>query len=105
MKRILISLAGSSVLWGLVATLGFYYTLDQGYVENETLLRYSTGHPVEYVTIAMFWIGLCDLTFKLLKSRRERRTLKRGLLFPPKSAEKEPLSKVGDYLGATLQRA
>lgn len=104
MKRILISLAGSSILWGLVATLGFYYALDQGYVENATLLRYSTGHPVEYVTIAMFWIGLCDLTFKLVKTRRERRTLRRGLLFPPKTSEKEPLSKVGDYIG-TIEKA
>lgn len=100
MKRFFISLAGSSVLWGLVVTFGFYFALNKGYVENETLLRYSTGHPVEYITIAMFWIGLCDLCLKLTRSNRERRTLKRGLLFPPKSAEKEPVSKVEDYLGS-----
>ena len=100
MKRFLIRLAGSSVLWGLVATFGFYYALNQGYLENETLSRYAAGHPVEYVTIGMFFIGLCDLAFKYLRTRRDRRALRRGTLFPPKTSEKEPLSKVNDYLGA-----
>ncbi|MGI6402356.1 MAG: MotA/TolQ/ExbB proton channel family protein [Thermoguttaceae bacterium] len=100
MKRILTGLAGSAVLWGLVATFAFYYSLNRGYIDNETLLRYATGHPVEYITIGMFLIGLCDLSFKLFSTRRERGTLKRGLLFPPKTSEKEPLSKVDDYLSA-----
>ena len=98
MKRFLISLAGSSVLWGLVATFGFYYALNQGYIENEVLRRYAEGHPVEYVTIGMFFVGLCDLAFKFLRSRRDRRALRRGTLFPPKTSEKEPLAKVNDYL-------
>lgn len=100
MKRFLISLAGSSVLWGLVATFGFYYALNQGYLDNDAVRRYAAGHPVEYVTVGMFFIGLCDLAFKFLKARRDRRALRRGTLFPPKSAEKEPLAKVKEYLGA-----
>ena len=83
MKRLLINLSSSPVLWGLALTFGFYYAVSQGRVSNETITRYTTGHPVEYVTIAMFLIGVCDLAFKLLKTRRDRRALRRGALFPP----------------------
>lgn len=97
MKKILISLANSSVLWGVATTFAYYYALNSGIIANETIVRYSTGHPVEYATIAMFWIGVWDLGLKLFKSRSERRALKRGLLFPPKSSEKEPISRAPDY--------
>ncbi len=103
MKRLFINLSSSSVLWGLALTFGFYYAISQGFVQNETIKRYTTGHPVEYVTIAMFLIGLCDLTFKLLKTRRERRALRRGALFPPKKHEKEPLANVPSYLDAVVK--
>lgn len=98
MKRLLINLSSSPVLWGLALTFGFYYAVSQGRVSNETITRYTTGHPVEYVTIAMFLIGVCDLAFKLLKTRRDRRALRRGALFPPKRAEKESLASVPGYL-------
>ena len=75
MKKLFIGLAGSSVLWGLVATFIFYFGVNTGLVRNETVVRYSTGHPVEYATIAMFWIGVVDIAFKLLATRRERRAL------------------------------
>ena len=104
MKKLFIGLAGSSVLWGLVATFIFYFGVNTGLIRNETVVRYSTGHPVEYATIAMFWIGVVDIAFKLLATRRERRALKRGALFPPKRREKESLEKVDDYL-VTIKNA
>lgn len=97
MKKILISLANSSVMWGLATTFVYYYAINSGTIANETIVRYSTGHPVEYATLAMFWIGVWDLGLKLFKSRHERRALKRGLLFPPKTSEKEPISRAPDY--------
>lgn len=98
MKRFFISLAGSSVLWGLVATFLFYFAVNAGILRNDTIARYSTGHPVEYVTIAMFFVGVCDLLFKIAQVRRERKALKRGALFPPKRREKEPVENVETYL-------
>ena len=100
MKRLLANLGRSSVLWGLVAAFAYYFAIHRGFIQNETIVRYSVGHPVEYATIAMFWIGLCDLVFKIAKTRRERRALRRGALFPPKRAEKEPLSNAQGYLDA-----
>ncbi|MDO5309731.1 MAG: MotA/TolQ/ExbB proton channel family protein [Planctomycetia bacterium] len=103
MNKILSKLACSSILWGLVATFGYYFAIENQAIANPTLARYSTGHPVEYVTIAMFWLGLFDVAFKSLRTLRERRLLKRGTLFPPKRQEREPLTRVDDYLKAIDQ--
>ena len=56
MKKILSALGASPILWGLVATFGFYYAINRGVIANETVVRYASGHPVEYVTIAMFFV-------------------------------------------------
>ena len=104
MKKFFGNLASSSTLWGLVATFVYYFSINAGIITNGTLTRYSTGHPVEYATLAMFWIGAVDLAFKLARTRRERRALRRGALFPPKKREKESLSTVEDYLG-TIAKA
>lgn len=98
MKTFFVKLAGSSVLWGLVAAFLYYFGINAGLIRNETIVRYSTGHPVEYVTIAMFWVGACDLLFKIYASGRERKALRRGALFPPKKREKESLDNVESYL-------
>ena len=97
MKKILSALGASPILWGLVATFGFYYAINRGVIANETVVRYASGHPVEYVTIAMFFVGLCDLAFKCVQTRNEGRSLRRGALFPPKKTEKEPVSKAREY--------
>jgi biopolymer transport protein ExbB/TolQ len=98
MRKLFINLAGSPFLWGLVATFLFYFAINSGLIRNETIVRYSTGHPVEYATIAMFWVGVFDLTFKTIRTRRERLALKRGALFPPKKRQKEPIELVDEYL-------
>ncbi len=101
MKNLFSFITSSSILWGIVVTFLFYFGINAGFIHNETIVRYCAGHPVEYATTAMFWIGLCDLLFKLAQTRRERSSLKRGALFPPKRKEKESASKVVDYLETT----
>lgn len=103
MTKQIFSFLASPLLWGLAATFGFYFALNGGLIANETLVRYCAGHPVEYATVAMFCVGFCDLSFKIFRSRRERRALDGGL-FPPKRAEKEPVANVADYL-KTLDKA
>ena len=39
MKKLFIGLAGSSVLWGLVATFIFYFGVNTGLIRNETVVR------------------------------------------------------------------
>ncbi len=49
------------VCLGLIMYLGLAYSIDQGHITNDTVLRYLTGHPVSKVTVGMFFIGLASL--------------------------------------------
>lgn len=63
------------IIAGLSA-LGFYGTLS--FLElpsNHVLVRYTTGHPIEYATIALFLWGLADLAGKWLRVRWDRAAL------------------------------
>lgn len=49
---------GGPLLWGLIATFAFYFAVREGFVTNQLLVRYTAGHPVEYVEVALFFVGL-----------------------------------------------
>ena len=49
---------GWPLIFGLAATTGFYLAIRQGLISNELIVRYTAGHPVEYVEVGLFFIGL-----------------------------------------------
>jgi len=49
------------VCLGLMMYLALAYSINQGHITNDTVLRYLTGHPVSKVTVGMFFIGLASL--------------------------------------------
>ena len=49
---------GWPLFWGGLATFGYYFALHQGWLRNPILSRYTAGHPVEYVEIGLFLVGL-----------------------------------------------
>jgi len=49
---------GWPLVWGLLATVGFYAAIRQGILTQELIVRYTAGHPVEYVEVCLFFIGL-----------------------------------------------
>ena len=55
------SLSLSPILWGSLATAGFYALIRFGLLDNQYVRDYFAGHPVEYVTTIMFFIGLAAL--------------------------------------------
>jgi len=57
----LAKLIGSPLLWGGLATVGFYSIIDDLPVASDLAVRYFTGHPLEYVTTALFFVGLAIL--------------------------------------------
>jgi biopolymer transport protein ExbB/TolQ len=69
------AIATSPYLWGGAATFGFYQALPHLPVYRELAERYFCAHPVEYVQTALFFVGLCLLTRKLLCLRPERAAL------------------------------
>jgi len=52
------------LIWGGLASLGFYALIQQFYQDSEFVHRYFASHPVEYVTMTMFFVGLAALAIK-----------------------------------------
>ena len=52
---------GWPIFWGVAATVAFYWCQRRGIIQNEFIYRYTAGHAVEVVELAMFFIGLMYL--------------------------------------------
>lgn len=104
MKRILTTFFTSAVLWGTLAGVGFYAAIHRGMITNELVVRYAAGHPVEYVTVVLFLIGMTSLFFKSMSILRQRRTLALGPIFSPIRPEREDAQRADEYL-QTLEKA
>jgi len=57
-------LAASPVLWGCLATGGFYLAIPHSPVAADLLERYFCGHPLEYATATLFFIGMAVLVMR-----------------------------------------
>ena len=55
------------LVWGGVAGLAFYASLNQGWIDSPLLRQYMAGHDVEYVIGMMFFIGLAALAMRFLE--------------------------------------
>lgn len=64
LSRILRSL-GWPILWGVLATVAFYWLIAAGVIRQPLLERYCAGHPVEYCETAMFFVGMSALVIKV----------------------------------------
>ncbi|MEN6496271.1 MAG: MotA/TolQ/ExbB proton channel family protein [Thermoguttaceae bacterium] len=78
-NRLIQRLAKSPLLWGGLASLGFYALIHRGLLGEQFFQRYCAHHTVEYVETVLFFIGLAALLTKLLdiaaQSHRVRLTL------------------------------
>ena len=73
-------LLGSPLLWGGLFTWAFYQAIPHSPVAPELLERYFCGHPLEYVTATMFFVGMAVLGFKVVTLWRESSTGHEALL-------------------------
>jgi len=90
-------------LWGGIACLGFYALLGKSTLNHPLIVRYFESHPVEYVTAALFFVGLAALVMKLIGLIVQTRAMGSDLLEPiPSGGQK--LTDVPRLL-AQLQRA
>ncbi|MBO7725916.1 MAG: MotA/TolQ/ExbB proton channel family protein [Thermoguttaceae bacterium] len=104
MKKGLLAFITSPILWGGGACFGFYTLIRRGMIHDELVVRYTSGHPVEYITVALFFIGMTSLFFKYLRIAADRRRLRLGLIFPPIKPQRESSGEVNGYL-ETLTKA
>ncbi|MCG8584459.1 MAG: MotA/TolQ/ExbB proton channel family protein [Pirellulales bacterium] len=60
------SISIGPILWGAVATAGFYGLIHTGAIQHELITRYFASHPVEYITTGLFFFGLFTLLGKAM---------------------------------------
>jgi biopolymer transport protein ExbB/TolQ len=63
----------SPILWGAALSFGFFGLIHMGVITNALVIRYLAGHWVEYVEVAMFFVGLAALIIKAAEVRSQRR--------------------------------
>jgi len=93
-NRIARAIVWSPVVWGGLATLVFYTPIEIGrlsptglgqFLSHPFVNRYFAGHWIEYVTTAMFFVGLAALVLKSLNLVLQRSIVATPLLdgIPP----------------------
>ncbi len=97
----------SPLLWGGLLSVGFYAILLHDQFAQPLLLRYFAGHPVEYITTVMFFVGLAALMLKFFWVTGQRRILRRmtqyGSLLGEKTAKKIDVRYADRYLNMVDQ--
>jgi biopolymer transport protein ExbB/TolQ len=69
--------------------LGFYVSIHKGIIDHPLIIRYFAGHPVEYITTIMFFVGFAILGIKYLRVLHQRQLLRQSPIL-----ESRPLHKV-----------
>ena len=74
------AVARSPIFWGGLASVGFYWLIEIGLLSHWLLQRYCASHPVEYVTVTMFFVGLAALVLKAVDVLGQRQRVSQPLL-------------------------
>ena len=93
----------SPILWGGALSFGFFGLIHMGVIDNALVIRYLAGHWVEYVEVAMFFVGLAALVIKGAELRRQRRDVGGEWLEPIPEGGQNPAD--AESLAASLDDA
>ena len=98
LNRLVRGIAGSPILWGGLASAGFYAMVHWGPLAMPLVKRYFTNHPVEYMETVMFSVGLAALLLKAIDLLAQHAALSRSPLGAvPQTAQ--PLDQCDLLLG------
>lgn len=89
------------LLIGATLTISFYIFVHQPAMHDTLLHRYTTHHAVEYVIVAFFFWGSCDVILRILSFPKQSLALRQEWLPPRKG--REPISNVA-VLYAQVQK-
>ncbi len=88
----LAGILSSPLLWGAGLTFGFYQLISILPIHRELATRYFCSHPLEYVTSALFFLGIAILGIKAVGVLRERKAFRISLTDSDLSSESSDLS-------------
>lgn len=72
------ALLRSPLLWGGALSFLFFGLIHGGVITDELVIRYLAGHWVEYVEVALFFVGLAALTVRSIELLVQRTSLHDG---------------------------
>lgn len=98
--------------WGGLVTLGFYTLIhkgilvERGYLTEEFSYRYFMSHPVEYATVALFFVGLAALLIKSIDVYAQMSSLDQVTLGPfvEGGQSVDQVAAIQQQLAASTQR-
>ncbi len=70
------SLGSHPLLWGSIACVLFYLALPYAPFQQALLTRYCCSHPLEYITIGLFFFGMSTLIFRWRELHLETESVK-----------------------------
>ena len=68
----------SPLLWGGLASFGFYALIHNKVITDASIVRYTAMHPVEYAITIMFFVGMAAVCLKFFDVRQYWGRLKNG---------------------------
>ncbi len=74
-KSILSGWWKNPLLWGTLSYVLFYASLPYIPVQQELLVRYCTSHPLEYVTMGLFFLGMATLIIRWIDLSSENKAV------------------------------
>jgi len=98
-NALLDSVLKSPIIWGGLASAGFFALLHTGPLGSPFFLRYFAGHPVNYTETVMFFVGFATLVLKAFDVLRQYPGLAESPLGPA-----GPVTHGGDQCSALLAR-
>lgn len=77
------AIARSPLLWGVAVTVAFFVVVHSGMLASlpggeefeKSVIRYTAGHPIEYVEVGIFFVGMAALAMHWLNVSAQRKLL------------------------------
>lgn len=118
-KDLLLACFRSPILWGALASFGFYGLIRADVLSGDLIRLYFADHPVEYVATTMFFIALAVLVIKATEVYSQNARLGQSLLGPGPSSghlkadcramldrlDRRPRHRQAEYLVGRLREA
>ena len=99
------SVMKSPLLWGCTTCAIFYTLLHKGVINNDLIVRYFAGHPVEYFEAILFFVGLSALVIKGFDVMRQRGFTSKGLFGAVSKPDRLPSGQLPDPAWHRLRSA
>ena len=90
-----------AIVLGGILSVFFYGAIHKGWIHQPLLLRYFAGHPIEYITTVMFFIGFAVLIVKYVTILSQQQLLQRSPILEP-NPQPLPVSHADNDLDTVL---